>query len=139
MDPCLNNKQMYTTIFFFYLFVTWIRIFIDFFGWLVCFLSVKVHIMELTKIHDAYVLKFSLLFFFVSWIRSIVIEFFIISFVSLNASHFITWLKEIHLIDVLNLFCPSIVAISIVRIVIRSYLSIILNLLQLIYAKGGYL
>lgn len=139
MDPCLNNKQMYTTIFFFYLFVTWIRIFIDFFGWLVCFLSVKVHIMELTKIHDAYVLKFSLLFFFVSWIRSIVIEFFIISFVSLNASHFITWLKEIHLIDVLNLFCPSIVAISIVRIAIRSYLSIILNLLQLIYAKGGYL
>jgi hypothetical protein len=139
MDPCLNKKQMYTTIFFFYLFVTWIRIFIDFFGWLVCFLSVKVHIMELTKIHDAYVLKFSLLFFFVSWIRSIVIEFFIISFVSLNASHFITWLKEIHLIDVLNLFCPSIVAISIVRIAIRSYLSIILNLLQLIYAKGGYL
>jgi hypothetical protein len=130
---------MYTTIFFFDLFVTWIRILIDFFSWLVCFLSVKVNIMELTKIHDAYVLKLSLSFFFVSWIRSIVVEFFIISFVSLNASNFITWLKEIHLIDVLNLFCPSIVATSIVRIAIRSYLSIILNLLQLISAKGGYL
>jgi hypothetical protein len=130
---------MYITIFFFDSFVTWIRIFIDFFGLFVCFLSVKVNIMELTKIHDAYVLKLSLSFFFVTWIRSIVVDFFIISFVSLNASHFLTWLKETHLIDVLNYYFSSIVATSIVKFATRYCLSIILILLQLIHAKCGYL